>query len=191
MSLDSIRYAINEMFARHGADFPKAEIKRHFQQFAWYRPRSGLDFDQIENGFSEIERDNLKLLGGLRDFKKDGDANVAPSALTPRDYAGSWRGTVSPARSASGRGGNFSVNLRIESSERTGDIFVGNERLAPLTTTKSSATQLHMQGYHRFSDGRATITVVVSRTNSRVVEISIRTDSANGGWSVMEGTLRK
>jgi len=72
MTLDGIRYAINEMFARHGADFPKAEIKRQFQRFAWYRPRVGVDFDQIEADFSDVEKANVKLLGAARDAKAAG-----------------------------------------------------------------------------------------------------------------------
>ena len=80
MSLDGVRYAINEMFARHGADFPKAEIKRHFQQFSWYRPRPGLDFDQIEAEFTEVEKANVKLLGEARDLAGSHGEKVAPSS---------------------------------------------------------------------------------------------------------------
>ena len=69
ISLDGLRDAINEMFARHGADFSKPEMKRHFQQFPWYKPNPGLDFDQIEASFSDLEKANLKLLGSTRDAK--------------------------------------------------------------------------------------------------------------------------
>ena len=68
LSPEDLQYAINEMFARHGADFPKEETKRHFARFPWYRPRPGVDFDQIEGReFSDIEKANLKLLGAARD----------------------------------------------------------------------------------------------------------------------------
>lgn len=68
LSADDLRYAINEMFARHGADFPKDEIKRQFSRFSWYRPRAGLDFDEIESRFfSDLERENLKRLGEARE----------------------------------------------------------------------------------------------------------------------------
>ena len=69
MSLVELRDAINEMFVRHGADLPNADIKRHCQKFPWYRPRPGLDFDEIEDDFSDIERVNLKLLGAAGDTK--------------------------------------------------------------------------------------------------------------------------
>jgi len=69
LSLESLRYAINEMFARHGAEFPQAELNRHFNQFRWYTPRHGLTFDQIEVDFTDIEKTNLKLLGAIRDAK--------------------------------------------------------------------------------------------------------------------------
>ena len=74
MSPDTIRYAINEMFARHGADFQKADLKRYFQQFAWYHPRPGLSFDQIEADFSDVEKANVKFLGAVRDGKTPSEA---------------------------------------------------------------------------------------------------------------------
>lgn len=78
LSLEELQYAVNEMFARRGAEFPKAEIKRHFQQFTWYRPRPGLDFDQVEADFSELERENLKRLGVAREAKKSGKLRGTP-----------------------------------------------------------------------------------------------------------------
>ena len=67
---DDLQEAINEMFARHGADFPtKPETKRHFQQFSWYHPQSGVSYDQIETTFSDVEKSNLKILATVRDSK--------------------------------------------------------------------------------------------------------------------------
>jgi hypothetical protein len=67
LSLDDLRYAINEMFARHGADFRAREIKLHFERFPWYGSRPDLTFDEIEAGFSDLEKRNLKALGAARD----------------------------------------------------------------------------------------------------------------------------
>ena len=65
-----LRYAINEMFARHGASFPQPELRKQFRQFGWYHPRPGLSFDQVEAEFSNIEKTNLKLLAAIRDARK-------------------------------------------------------------------------------------------------------------------------
>jgi hypothetical protein len=66
-SESELRYAINEMFARHGADFAKREIKQQFANFVWYRPRPEMSFDEIElQLFSDLERANLKVLGEAR-----------------------------------------------------------------------------------------------------------------------------
>lgn len=92
LSADDLRYAINEMFARYGADFPKEEVKRQFSRFSWYRPRTGLGFDEIENRFfSDLERENLKRLGEAREtagsrgstvaaLPKPGGASLRPSS---------------------------------------------------------------------------------------------------------------
>lgn len=66
-----LRYAINEMFARHGAVFPQQEIDRVFDSMSWYRPDPRLSFDQIENQrFTDLEKVNLKLLGIARNERK-------------------------------------------------------------------------------------------------------------------------
>lgn len=64
----AVRYAINEMFARHGATFPKPEIGAVFAKYQWYQPRNGVTFDEIEaQSFSPLERANLKILGEHRE----------------------------------------------------------------------------------------------------------------------------
>ena len=65
-----IRYAINEIFARRGAAFRERSLARWFAQFTWYRPDPSVTFDQIENSLSEVEKQNVKLLGYLRDTKQ-------------------------------------------------------------------------------------------------------------------------
>ena len=68
-SLSEITYAINEMFARHGAEFKDKKVTKQFEQFPWYKPRPGLSFDEIETEFSDLEKQNLKVLGRCRDAK--------------------------------------------------------------------------------------------------------------------------
>jgi len=68
-SLSDITYAINEMFARHGAEFKDKKVTKQFEQFSWYNPRSGLSSDEIETEFSDLEKQNLKVLGRCRDAK--------------------------------------------------------------------------------------------------------------------------
>jgi hypothetical protein len=68
-SLDEINYAINEMFARHGAEFKDKKVAKQFSAFAWYKPRPGAGFDQVEQEFSDLEKQNLEVLGRCRDAK--------------------------------------------------------------------------------------------------------------------------
>ena len=68
-SLSDITYAINEMFARHGAEFKEKKVTKQFEQFSWYTPRPGLSLDEIETEFSDLEKQNLKVLGRCRDAK--------------------------------------------------------------------------------------------------------------------------
>jgi hypothetical protein len=71
MSYADLRYAINEMYARHGADFPNQQaIANHFRQFEWYHPRTGVPMSEIENEFSETERANVLALAKYRDQRR-------------------------------------------------------------------------------------------------------------------------
>ena len=71
MSYAQLRYAINEVYARYGAEFPtQPEIDNRFRQFDWYRPRRGVPLTQIENEFTYTERTNVELLAKYRDLKK-------------------------------------------------------------------------------------------------------------------------
>jgi hypothetical protein len=62
------QYAINEMYARHGAQFLKeAEIRKQFEGFIWYVPMPEMTLSRIDREFSRIEKQNRDLLARLRD----------------------------------------------------------------------------------------------------------------------------
>ena len=69
LELADIKYAIFEMFARHGAEMHDAQMKKAFSEFSWYQPREGFSFDEAEKEFSEIEKHNLAVLRRVRDAK--------------------------------------------------------------------------------------------------------------------------
>lgn len=67
--LSDITYAINEMFARHGAEFKDKKVSQAFTQFDWYQPRPGVSLNEIKDEFSDLEKENLKVLERCRDAK--------------------------------------------------------------------------------------------------------------------------
>ena len=70
LELSDIRYAINEMLARHGANFHDASIKKTFSEFSWYQPRTDISADEIEKTeFSDVEKHNMAALRRARDAK--------------------------------------------------------------------------------------------------------------------------
>lgn len=69
LELADVKYAIFEMFARHGAEMHEAQMKKAFSQFSWYQPQEGLTFDQAEKEFSDIEKHNVVVLRRVRDAK--------------------------------------------------------------------------------------------------------------------------
>lgn len=69
LELSDIRYAINEMLARHGANFKDAKIKKTFAEFSWYQPCTDVSLEEIEKEFSEVETHNIAVLRRCRDAK--------------------------------------------------------------------------------------------------------------------------
>lgn len=72
MNFAELRYAINEVYARHGADFTaKPQIRDRFSHYDWYQPRSEVSFGTIEEELSDTERANIETLAKYRDIRQD------------------------------------------------------------------------------------------------------------------------
>jgi hypothetical protein len=72
-SATNVRYAINEMYARRGYNFgDNPEVKRQFSKLSWYQPRARLSMEAIEEEFTDVEKQNVKVLGKFRDTKQVG-----------------------------------------------------------------------------------------------------------------------
>ena len=83
LGLSDVKYAIFEMFARHGAEIHDAQMNKAFSQFSWYQPRPGVSFDAVEQEFSDVEKHNLAVLRRVRDAKL-----AATRRLEPRPIRG-------------------------------------------------------------------------------------------------------
>ena len=71
MSIEQMRYAINEVYARYGATFPNVpDIQRQFQKFEWYHPKPGLTFEEVDRLMSNTERQNVEFLAQCRELKR-------------------------------------------------------------------------------------------------------------------------
>ena len=63
----SVRYAINEIYARHGYAFQNPDIRQRFQTFSWYHSKPGISMEELEKRYlSRVEFGNAKLLAGRR-----------------------------------------------------------------------------------------------------------------------------
>jgi hypothetical protein len=83
-SASDIQYAINEIFARHGAEFPNKQVSANFAQFAWYHPQPGVSLDQIEASLPDSERSNVQILGTARNARKNGGPSAFVQQTSPQ-----------------------------------------------------------------------------------------------------------
>lgn len=109
-TVERLRYAINEIFARHGASFSdKKEIQTWFGQFPWYKSQANLTFDQIEASLPEVEKQNVKTLADARQAK-----TISESSL-----AGVWRGTITVTVP---QGGGFQMPCELTFDETRKEV---------------------------------------------------------------------
>ncbi|RYG66796.1 YARHG domain-containing protein [bacterium] len=88
------RYAINEIYARHGLLFGDMEIRRNFLKFNWYKPQPGQSMAVTKSKFTRIERQNVERLGLARELEQastKADDYEAPSVAA--DYHSPYAGT--------------------------------------------------------------------------------------------------
>ena len=97
-----LQYAINEIFARHGAPFADPAVQKHFRQFDWYHEQSRLTYEQIEASLPEPERSNVTLLGNRRNSKNGAPlVKTDPQQNPPADAVPSPQSSL-PAQVPSG-----------------------------------------------------------------------------------------
>ena len=61
-SKETIQQAINEIYARHGRVFQKADVAAYFASKSWYYPIQGKTDDQIVAEFNSYEKANVDFL---------------------------------------------------------------------------------------------------------------------------------
>ena len=61
--LSDLQYAINEILARNGAEFPDKATAGTFRRFSWYHPQKKRDLDKTEASLPELEKTNFLSLG--------------------------------------------------------------------------------------------------------------------------------
>ena len=96
VSMDMLRYAINEMYARHGADFRDRDWFRTFSEFSWYHPKKGSTYDQAESNFTAVEAENLKILGQVRGSWGSGTGSADTPANQSEDEASQKSSSAEP-----------------------------------------------------------------------------------------------
>jgi hypothetical protein len=66
-SYANVRYALNEIYARHGFEFESAPIRNQFLKFDWYHPVYGRTQSETERLMSSREHANMQLLAARKD----------------------------------------------------------------------------------------------------------------------------
>jgi YARHG domain len=67
LNYSDTRYALNEVYARHGYSFVDKAIYGRFRPMMWYHPEPKLTSEEAETRFTSIEKENSRKLGSHRE----------------------------------------------------------------------------------------------------------------------------
>ncbi|HEV2046724.1 MAG TPA: YARHG domain-containing protein [Chthoniobacterales bacterium] len=189
-STDQLRYAINEVFARHGASFPQS-IANQFRQFTWYRERPGITFDEIErSALSDIERQNLKVFSSVRNQK-------GTSVPVTKLFAGRWNGIIRmylipPAGPQQVFDDRYTFEIADdESSIRYTDEHSNPSPPWPLLRNGRNG---FWQDFGRAADGSVSgqgVGNFIVAQNGTVAKVTINSVASNGVRITQVGTVRR
>lgn len=108
LSLGQLRYAINEMYARHGYYYTDDALRSAFERMPWYRPDRSLTTDSVEASFSQVEKNNLETLAAAKkeatQLPKNLEALSGIQGASPVTTT-----TVLPSKNAPVAGGNMAT----------------------------------------------------------------------------------
>jgi YARHG domain len=158
-SFGEVRYAINEMYARHGYDFPKKEIKSVFLKYRWYRNRlrPKRDVEEIEKEFNEYETENSRLLGQMREDLQAGRAGNRSADLSERKesaLSSTESGSYTPPEIHAWIGVNYSY-LPLGARDKDDEIKVTERENLPASQIVTRGSEID-----RAIEGSATIAPV-------------------------------
>lgn len=69
MTKEQLRYARNEIYARHGRTFKDQALQEYFNKMSWYQARVTAD-DFFEDMLSQLEKDNVKYIQLTEDSRQ-------------------------------------------------------------------------------------------------------------------------
>ncbi|MCR4654989.1 MAG: YARHG domain-containing protein [Lachnospiraceae bacterium] len=70
LSDEDLRYAINEIYARHGRIFTTSDLKEYFESKSWYNGRYSASEFKEDELLNKTEKENIKILAEVRDSRK-------------------------------------------------------------------------------------------------------------------------
>ena len=66
-----LRYALSEIYARHGYGFSQRRQSKPFRRLAWYKPVAGRTEAASWQQFSDLEKSNARILGQIRSERQE------------------------------------------------------------------------------------------------------------------------
>ncbi len=86
LSDEELRFAINEIYARHGRKFSSKELQEYFESKSWYEGKyTAYEFEK-KNLLSKTEKKNVDILGKVRDSRKESANSNSKTESKGKDF---------------------------------------------------------------------------------------------------------
>lgn len=82
MSCAKSRYALNEIYARHGYVFRSKAITSEFRRYSWYRPVKGRTMAQVEARLNYYEKRNIEILSQRKQAYVSDNSNTNRTTIS-------------------------------------------------------------------------------------------------------------
>lgn len=82
LNIPELRLLRNSIYAKYGYIFSSGDLKKHFEQFDWYKPRS----KNVDDYLSELDKRNIEKIKMF----EESHANTIAEVMLPKYYGEVW-----------------------------------------------------------------------------------------------------
>jgi hypothetical protein len=138
LDIDQVQYAIDAIYGRYGAEFPKRETQAWLERQPWYSGVPGRTPDMVETMFTEDQKFNVDLLAERRNELRSASSESSSEIGSPDGSANSVAGGHNPP------GAPTALATPMPT-----------DRPAPADTSQTEPTRPALEGFAELSPERA------------------------------------
>lgn len=126
LTKEELRYAVNEIYARHGRIYESTDLKSYFLEKIWYTPSLTADEFSEDELFNEYEKENIKFISRVRE---DSSLQSIVDQTITVDNVAAYTSSLSVNQSNNSNNNNnsYSSSQEAQYSQNQGQTYQNQE----------------------------------------------------------------